>query len=725
MTIGNDLLGEIGVHRGRPHPDQHGEIVHIETLRAPHVERGEGAQALADEMGVHTARGENHRDRGALRTKRFIGEDEMGRPGAHRFLGLAPDAIEGAAEPRFALGDREGAIDPGGRASHIGRHRLELGVRQHRAFELEQVALALVLVEDVAEIAEPRLQRHHPRLAQTVDRRIGDLAEGLAEEMVQAAIAVGEHGERSVITHAAHRLVGLLDHRMEDHFDVLQGEADGELAPAQLLALVTDRLRRIRLDDVVDLADPLDPGAEIMARGEPVLELVIVVEPGVIEIDGDGLAGTDPALFHDLHLIEPHHAGLRAHDEEPVAGDGITERTQPVAVEPGDHPAPIGRGDRRRPVPRLHHRVAIEKHVAMRFGHRRILADRGRDHQRLDHRRVAPGAHQKLEDVVEDRRVRPARLDHRLDVLEIGIEQRRGEPRLVALHPVDVASKRVDLPIVGEHAERLGEPPGGESVGRIALVIDRKTRDEARIEQVGVEFGKALGEEHPLVDDRAGRERAEIELGDLRGDGLLLDAAADDVEIALERIDIDMTRIGDHDLLDLGARGVRLLADRRDVDRHLPPAIDRVAEIEDLALDDLAAALLRGEIGLGQKHLPHRDRARIARRLAAALHRLDEEILRDLDMDPRPVAGLAVGIDRAAVPHRLQGVDRRLHHVAPLLAIERGNETHAARIMLLERHAARGKTLPVGLIGRNEIFRRLAHGHSPHKRIPRASSSAA
>ena len=62
-----------------------------------------------------------------------------------------------------------------------------------------------------------------------------------------------------------------------------------------------------------------------------------------------------------------------------------------------------------------------------------------------------------------------------------------------------------------------------------------------------------------------------------------------------------------------------------------------------------------------------------------------EEILRDLHMDAGPVAGLAVGIDRAAMPDRLQRRDRRLHHLAARLAVERGDEPDAAGVMLVGR----------------------------------------
>ena len=139
----------------------------------------------------------------------------------------------------------------------------------------------------------------------------------------------------------------------------------------------------------------------------------------------------------------------------------------------------------------------------------------------------------------------------------------------------------------------------------------------------------------------------------------------------------------DHDLLDLGPRGVGLLADHRDVDRHLAPAVDRVAEAQDLGLDDGAAALLRAEIGARQEDHADRDAADLRGLAARIAHVVAEEVLRDLDMDAGAVAGLAVGIDRAAMPDRLQRIDAGHHHVAPRLAVERHDEADAAGVDLL------------------------------------------
>ena len=108
-----------------------------------------------------------------------------------------------------------------------------------------------------------------------------------------------------------------------------------------------------------------------------------------------------------------------------------------------------------------------------------------------------------------------------------------------------------------------------------------------------------------------------------------------------------------------------------------------MAEAQDLGLDDGAAALLRAEIGARQEHHADGDAADLRGLAARIAHMLLEEILRDLDMDAGAVAGLAVGIDGAAMPHRLQRIDAGRHHVAAALAVQRHDQADAAGIDLL------------------------------------------
>ena len=701
MAVGDAGLGHIGVDRGGADADQHAEVMHVQAFARAQIEGGEGAELLAQQMGMHRPGGEDHGDGRAARPRGLVGEDDMHGPAAHRILRLAADRLHRIAQRIVAAFGIEGAVHHRRALAHIGAHGLEFGGQQHRALQLEQPALALLLVQHIAQIAEAGLQRHHPALAQGIDGRVGDLAEVLAEEMMQAPILVGEHGQRRVVAHGAHGLLRLLHHGMEDHFQILHGEARGVMAARQLLPREDRGLARRVAHEAVDDGDVLDPVAEGGAARELVQQLARAVEPSLGEVDADHLAGADAALLHDGRLVDPHHAGFRARQQQPVAGDGVAHGAKPVAVHAGDDPIAGEGADRRRPVPGLHHRIAVAVEVAMGLGHGLAAGPDIGDQQRLHHGQVAPDAHQRLEDIVERRGIRAAGLHdglHRLHLLAI---DGRRHPRLMGLHPVEIALQRVDLAVMGDDAEGLGQMPGGEGVGGIALVIDREIRDEALVQQIGIEGRQLLRQEHALVDDRAAGEGADVEILDALLDHRLLDAPADQIEVDLELLLVHAAAVADHDLLDLGPGRIGLLADDVDVHRHLAPAIDRMAVGEDLALDHDAGALLGAEIGARQEHHADAELARPQHR-AGAPDMVLEEILRDLHMDARPVAGLAVGIHGTAMPDRLQRRDRRRHHLPARLAVERGDEPDAAGIMLVGRivEARGGEMRGVAAIGR-------------------------
>ncbi len=128
------------------------------------------------------------------------------------------------------------------------------------------------------------------------------------------------------------------------------------------------------------------------------------------------------------------------------------------------------------------------------------------------------------------------------------------------------------------------------------------------------------------------------------------------------------------------------------LNRHLAPAIDEIAAIQDLGFHDLPAAFLGAEIGLGHEDLADRDAAGAQHRAATLDGRREEtldgrreEILRDLDMDAGAVTRFPIRIDRAAMPHGLERIDTGLHDVAPALAVQRRDHADAAGIMLLRR----------------------------------------
>jgi len=239
---------------------------------------------------------------------------------------------------------------------------------------------------------------------------------------------------------------------------------------------------------------------------------------------------------------------------------------------------------------------------------------------------------------------------------------------------------------VGHHPEGLGQLPFGEGVGRIALVEDGVGRDETRILQVGIQVPQQFGPHHPLVGDGARGQGADIDGGQVLGLDRLLDAAAAQIQLALQRLAVQrlagvVQGRGQHDLFDLGPGRPGLGPHHRQVDGRLAPAIDPEAGAQGLGLDDGAGAVLGAQIGARQEDLADADRAR-TQGLADGGHLFGEEALGQFGHYAGPVARQAVGIDRAAVSHGLQAADRIFHHVATRAAVDGADQAHAAGVAL-------------------------------------------
>ena len=253
----------------------------------------------------------------------------------------------------------------------------------------------------------------------------------------------------------------------------------------------------------------------------------------------------------------------------------------------------------------------------------------------------------------------------------------------MAFHPVDVALQRVDLAVMGQHAERLGQPPLREGVGGIALVIDREGGFKPLVHQIGVEHRHLFGQHHALVDDAAAGQRTQVKPLNLRGNRRLFDPAADDVQLALEGFLVNRLVAADQNLLDFGAGRVGLVTQHFDVHRHMPPAIDVMAHPQHFGFHDCAAPFLRAEIGTRQKDLAHGDQLLHVRFMPGAADLVVEKADRNLHVNARAIAGLAIGIDSPPVPDRLQRIDAVLHHLSAGPARDRHHQTYTAGRMFI------------------------------------------
>ena len=143
--------------------------------------------------------------------------------------------------------------------------------------------------------------------------------------------------------------------------------------------------------------------------------------------------------------------------------------------------------------------------------------------------RVAAIADQMLEGIVEHRGVTPAGLQDRPEWFPI----RLGLGSFPGGHPVGVSLDGVDLAVVGQEAERLGQSPGRLGIGTESLMEERQGCLEVMAPQVRVEVRQVACQTHALVDDRPMGEGDGIDFQTLFG-GPLVDTSPGSVEGAFE-----------------------------------------------------------------------------------------------------------------------------------------------------------------------------------------------
>ncbi len=582
------------------------------------------------------ADGEQHRQRRALGAGPCVGEQQHSAPGPDGRLGLGDDPVERTHEPLVRLeGDvetlRVEALDP---------------VREEQeARELDAGRRFRALDEDRRAIAEQRPEREDEPLAEVVDRRVRDLCEALAEERVQRTCAARERRQRSVVAHRRGRLVRVRGGRAENRPQVLLRVAEGGVPRRQVvLGRVAGRAARAA-DEAA-----LEPFAVRGAGGQPPLEPDVLLESAP-RIDRDHLARSQPASAH-RPVRQVGDARLRRTDDE-IAADGVAQRAQAVAVERRAHDPAVREHERRGTVPRL----AEPRVVAVEVANGRLelgvsLPGLGNEHgQRVPN--VPAAADEQLEDVVQHRRVRAARVDH-------GREQGvvvRAEPALARVHPVHVPLDRVDLAVVAEQAERLRTLPRRRRVGREPLVEDAERHRDRRVAQVAVERRQLIGGAESLV-----RDRSEGERGDVGSDGALRTlAGTEGPALRLGRFEPGR---GEQELLDprqarlsLGAEGVR-------IDRHLTPPEHLQALLPARGFERLAVGVV-----------PEEDHAEPAARGR-------EQCGRDRQQQSGAVARLSIGGDRAAVLDAAERLEQRVQDLPRGTAARVRDEADATGIEL-------------------------------------------
>ena len=474
-------------HRLCPEAEQASDVMHLPRLVALDEQGRERAQPGLDEVVMHNRGREQDRHRRPLGRRVGIGDQQ--HP-----VSLAHSGLRGLCKPRARICEPLRGIEAGVDADDC--ELVERGREEEEALELDSCRVFGRLHEQRPTRPEQRRERHSEPLANVVDRGIRHLREPLAEVAEERPRTAGERRERGVVAHRRSRLVPMSGRRTHDHGQLLARVAKQHMPRSKLFLRRRDRLSGRRLPP------PFFEPASVRARiRKTPLDRIVLLE-AALRVDGEHLTRPEPstASTRSRRHVEDTRLGGTA-DE--VAGDDVAKRTQAVPVESGADDAPVGEDDPGRAVPRLDE-PGVE---AMEVAHLRVELGVSLPGGRNEHRecvpRVAAAAHQQLERVVEHARVRARFFEYG----SVDAQRQRA-----GTHPVDVAPNCVDLPVVAEEPERLRSLPGRLGIRREALVEDAERNLEGRVAQVGVERSELVGGAERLVDNRAKRERGDVEV---------------------------------------------------------------------------------------------------------------------------------------------------------------------------------------------------------------------
>ena len=226
------LDGQIRIHGAGPITEQQSEVHDFAGLAGLDDQRHLVAGLFANQMVVHGGERQQAGNRRVLVVHAAVGKNQQRKAAAYRFRGAAAKIFHRLAKLLLA-GIHAKQHGQRGRSNIAPVHLAQLfqsPVGDDGVAQLQGVRVLGRLIEDVSFAPDVGVERHHQSFADRIDRRIGDLREGLLEIIKQQLRLVRQASQRSVDAHRPDALLGFQRRRPQDRFQIFVGVSEGALA---------------------------------------------------------------------------------------------------------------------------------------------------------------------------------------------------------------------------------------------------------------------------------------------------------------------------------------------------------------------------------------------------------------------------------------------------------------------------------------------------------------
>ena len=520
--------------------------------------------------------------------------------------------------------------------------------------------------------AEACVEAHDDFFTDRVDRRVGNLGKLLLEEVAETALLRTERRQRGVVPHRADGFLPVSDHRFDDLFEDFFGKVEIALTRDQVLRREA-ALRGILLLDVLlqvnhVLVEPLHVR---LGRLEVVVDLVVFEHLAEFEVEAEHLARLQAAALFDILLGDVADAVFTRDQQGVVVRDDVLGRAQAVTVEHAADVAAVGEREGRRTVPGFENGGVVFVEGTQVRVHVRGVLPRRRDDGAGGFEEIHAVDDQELQEVVGAGAVGRPRLQDRQQAFKLFLRENLALDRLG--FDADVETVRfdgVDLPVVCDGAERLGQAPFRKRIGREALVKERERDLEIRVLQVFIELLDVGRHDQALERDDLGGHGRDVEI--LVGDERVLGLFAAEVQQRIETLGRHNGIGHDEDVIDVRLALDRLLPERVVVDGHFAFEHDLQIVLRTGLSQDLEVFFDTGKNGGHREHI---------RQLHAVFQGdLTHERRRHGKQQAAAVAGFAVGGDGAAVHHAFKRGNRAFERLMRHPVVDIGDQTETAVI---------------------------------------------
>ena len=357
--VGNYCEGQIRIDGRSSIAEQQGRMHGLADLAA--FDDQGSLDALSDlyEMVVDGAHSQQRRYGGMCFVDTTVGEYDIVDAFVDTVAGLFAEVFNCVPEVGSSflpiVGDLEKNRELYGREALVAdvAEQVELGIRQYRMRQTDHLAVLAVRRQDSGtDPADVFVERHYCLLADRVDRRVGDLSELLAEVVEEALRTLADDCQRRIVAHGRNGLDPSFDHRLEGIFDVFSRKSEENFFAQEIRLFVfdlTSALKVLQLDSVA--AEPLTVR---VLEGETLLDLRIIENLAFLHVHKEHLARFKATFLRDVFRRGLEYADLAGDHQHVLFGDGVSCRTETVAVKHSAGVAAVGKEQGRRAVPWLH-----------------------------------------------------------------------------------------------------------------------------------------------------------------------------------------------------------------------------------------------------------------------------------------------------------------------------------------------------------------------------------